>query len=178
MSLYSVFSTNPEDEKRGVEFSYTDSFGNIMFSVRLARAGGANKKFEQLHEKAMAPYRRVKKLDSSVTEAVYRKVFAEACALPGTWKFREVEGMTCEGNTCVKGEDGKLSWTPNTPKARMEDGFIKGIQVRSGEVVKDTVDNVYEVFQDLPELFLMLFQEAASRDAFRYEEREEDSKNS
>lgn len=183
MSLFSEFETSASDEANGVEFSYTNRFGEVVFKVRLARAGGANTKFEQVQEREMAPLRRTKNIAPSLREKVYRRVFAEACALPGTWQFKERLGMKVGDNTCniVKDEQGvatkELKWEPETPKNRTADGFIKGIEQRNGAVVPDTVDNVAATFEQLPELFLMLFQEATSRDAFRVEEIEEDSKN-
>ncbi len=183
MSLYSEFEVSSKNEQNGVDFTYTDDNGKPVFKVRLARAGGSNSRFDEVQEREMAPYRRQKKMSAQLREQIYRRVFAEACALPGTWMFKERAGMKCAGNSCDYAIDesgvktNQLAWTPEVPRARLADGFVKGIEQRDGTIVPDTAETVAVVFEALPELFLMLFREATSRDAFRVEDLEEDSKN-
>jgi hypothetical protein len=173
MSLYRQFATNPTLEAEGVEFTFNDSNAQPVFRVRLARAGGANKKYDTVREREMAPLRRIENPSSALLQKVARRVFAEACALPGTWQFKERIGHVCQGNTL--GSD--LVWSPAIPGCRTSDGFLKGIETKTGEVVTDTVENVVKVLEDLPELFMALAREANSIAAFKDEDLQDDSKN-
>lgn len=57
-AIFEVFETDPQREIEGVEIDYMG-----MFTVVLARAGGANKKFLQALEEETKPYRRALQLN-------------------------------------------------------------------------------------------------------------------
>lgn len=57
-AVFDVFETDPQKEVEGVEFDYMG-----LFTVRLARAGGANKDFAKVVEELTRPIRRALQLD-------------------------------------------------------------------------------------------------------------------
>lgn len=90
MSTYSAFQTNPELEQNGIQL---DLGGAGRF--KLARAGGANKKFEKAMMLASKPHRRAMQAESieeDTLRQILYSVYADAVLLG--W-----EGVT--------GEDGQ-----------------------------------------------------------------------
>jgi hypothetical protein len=95
-SIYALFQTDKTAEQEGIILNY-GRFGKI----RVARAGGSNKKFAKALEMGMRPHRSAGKagltglegLDDAVAEDILVRAFAESVVLG--W----------EG---VKGLDGKL----------------------------------------------------------------------
>lgn len=57
-AVYEIFETDPKKEIEGVEFDYLG-----MFTVVIARAGGANKAFNTALEEECKPYRRALQLN-------------------------------------------------------------------------------------------------------------------
>ncbi len=182
MRLFSEFKTDSSLESKGVEFTYTDGHGNPVFQLRLARAGGSNKRYDQVKDTQMAVYRKTRELSPEVIQKVARRTFAEACALPGTWKFMEYAGMRCDGNTCVAvlDEEGKptaeLKREPETPKRRLPDGWVKGIENSAGDLVPDTIDAIDQVLESLPDLYIRLAQESVDFKTYQAD-LEDDAKN-
>jgi hypothetical protein len=185
--LFSQFETDKKAEAEGVEFTFLGDDGEPVFRVRLARAGGANKLYDQVRERVSAPYRRLQKITDEVQHKISMEVFSEAVALPDTWEIKERDGLKCAGS-----EYGPLpkdpsdtnpnapveyGWLPEAPKGRSKDGFIRGIEWR-GTIVPATVENVYKVMDALPDLYAMLVRESMSHAAYRKEALAEDSKNS
>lgn len=82
-SIFDVFGTDTKREKEGAIFEYGD------IKVRVARAGGANAKFNRLMIAKMQPYRRLlqaqqNKIDDHTVALLRRiqtEVFAEAVVL-------------------------------------------------------------------------------------------------
>lgn len=175
--LFSQFETDKRSEAEGVEFTFTGNDGNPIFRVRLARAGGANKKYDQVRERVSAPYRRLQKITPEAQHQIGLEVFSEAVAIPTTWEMAEREGLKCQGNVYQKNEAGELVWLPEVPKGRSADGFIRGIEVND-EVVPSTVETVVKVMEALPDLYAMLAVESMSHEVYRKEAVEQDSKNS
>lgn len=94
MSIYNSFNTDPELEKRGVILD----FGNGEW-VRIARAGGGNKKFIQLFESLMKPYRRAFELgtmDDEKAAKIMHEAFAKAIVLE--WHITGPDGNEIEFN--------------------------------------------------------------------------------
>ena len=78
MSLYSQYKTNTEYETKGVTFE----FGT--YRVVLARAGGANSKFQKTLTTKLKPYRRAvqnNSLDSETEIRIMREAFIECCVM-------------------------------------------------------------------------------------------------
>lgn len=184
-AFFSDFSTRKDWEKEGVEYTW-EGVDGPMFRCRVARNGGGNDRVEKLREKLFAPLRRMRDPSDEVVHKIMRRVFAEACALPGSWQFREREGLKCEGNTYgyeldAEGNtvDGSaLQWRPERPKACREDGWVQGVETKPNSIEPDTADNVEKVFTALPELYSQIAAFATNVSNYRQEDLEEDSKNS
>ena len=86
---YELFKTDENLETKGVNLNYGD------FSIRVARAGGANKKYAKVFEAKIRPFRRAIQtdtMDPEVDRRIMAEVYAETVIIG--WK-----GM--------KGQDGK-----------------------------------------------------------------------
>ena len=73
MSIYSTFETDAASEADGIKLDFGD------FSFVVARAGGANKKFEQALKKRLDRYKRMIDFDA-LPEATARKAMIEVYA--------------------------------------------------------------------------------------------------
>lgn len=74
MSLHSMFATDPTLEKDGVWTVYDD------FRVRIARAGGANRKYQLAFQAKMKPHERSMQLgviSEDVSEKLMHDLYAE-----------------------------------------------------------------------------------------------------
>lgn len=92
MSVYKTFQTDDELEKRGILLD----FGNGEW-VRVARMGGGNKKFIQLFEASMKPYRRAFELgtmDDDKAAEIMHECFAKAIVLD--WNITGPDGEKIE----------------------------------------------------------------------------------
>jgi hypothetical protein len=91
MSLYKQFKTDENVEKDGVWLQYGLASNGKYTSIRIARAGGSNMKYQRLLEKKTKPYRRQLQMDMAdekVIESVLIEVYAEAVILD----WENVEG--------------------------------------------------------------------------------------
>lgn len=78
MSIYKLFGTDQNLERNGIVLEY----GEATFTV--ARAGGANKKFQSCVERKMRPYRsaiNAGTMDQKVAERLLAEAYAEAVIL-------------------------------------------------------------------------------------------------
>lgn len=94
MGVYSSFQTDDELEKRGIVLD----FGNGEW-VRIARMGGGNKKFIQLFEASMKPFRRAFELgtmDNEKAAEILHECFAKAIVLE--WHITGPDGKEIEFN--------------------------------------------------------------------------------
>lgn len=86
-SPYQMFKTDSNLEKDGIKLNYGP------FWIYVARAGGANKKFQKMLEARLKPYRRAiqtETLDESIAATILREVFAEGVVLGwGSEQFGE-----------------------------------------------------------------------------------------
>lgn len=86
MSIYKLFGTDPDLERNGIALEY----GDVTFII--ARAGGANRKFQSCVERVMRPYRSALASGTMDPETADRRLaecYAEAIIL--AW-----EGVTDE----------------------------------------------------------------------------------
>ena len=141
--MYELFQTDADAEKNGVFIDYGS------FRVKLARAGGANKRYNRLLEAKSKPYRRAiqtKTMDNELAEKLMRDVFVEVCIL---------------------GWDVKID----------DDEWKSGILNEKKEIVPFNKANVLRTFEMLPELFTDLSDQATLLSNYRLGELEEDAKN-
>jgi hypothetical protein len=86
-SPYKLFETNKDFEKSGITLDYGD------FWIKIARAGGANKKYEKVLQAKLRPFQaqlRTNTLDNAVAERLYREIYASAVILGwGSKEFGE-----------------------------------------------------------------------------------------
>lgn len=100
MNLYDMFKTDEKHESNGIELDYGDC------QIRIARAGGSNKKYGDLLSKRLKPYRRqmdTGTMDNTVAEKILAEVYAETVIIGWTnVKDREGNVMKFTKENCVK----------------------------------------------------------------------------
>lgn len=144
--LYKHFKTNADLEVNGVWLDYED----VNTRIRVARAGGSNKKFTRRLEALSRPHRRAIQADMMSNERIRKltmEVFIDTVILD--WQTRESE---------------EAEWT-------------KGISGPNGDVLEFTKDNVRQVLTELPELFDDIVDFAQKSAAFREEVLEAEAGN-
>lgn len=141
--MYDLFQTDEALEKDGVYIDYGS------FRVKLARSGGANKRYGRILEAKAKPYRRAiqtKTMDNDLAEKMMMDAFVETCII--AWETKIDEN---EWKSGILAEDKSLQ------------PFKK--------------ENVLKVFHRLPDLFIDLSEQATTLSNYRIGELEEDAKN-
>lgn len=139
MGMYDQFKTDGNLETSGIVIDYGD------FRVTIARAGGANKRFEKTLEQKTKAYKRAiatETLSNDKSKAILREVYAEAVVLK--WEVRKPAK-----------KDGE------------QDTWDLGIEGPSGDVLPYSTDNVIATFKALPDLFSDLMEQAQKVSLFR-----------
>lgn len=101
MSPYEMFKTDKKLEQDGIVLDYGS------FKITIARAGGSNRRFEQLLEARAKPLRRAMAIETPGlkrrVEPLLREVFAETVVL-GWENVRDAQGnvMPFSKENCVK----------------------------------------------------------------------------
>lgn len=144
MNPYSMFKNDENAEvNQGVVLNYGD------FRVRIARAGGANKKFGRLLTARLKPYKR--QLDTeTMQDEVAAKLMAEIYA-----------------------DSIILGWVSKNG----EDKFVEGIHAEDGSIVPYSREAVIGILTKLPDLFRDIQIQAAQVSLFRSVEQEKEAKN-
>lgn len=145
-NVYTAFETSQDLELNGILVDYG------TFRWRIARAGGANRKFASMLDRKLRPHRR----------AINAGVFDEDSAARIM--------AECFAETVVKGWDSKL--TDETGEERWEPVMIG----KAGERLEFTRENVVKVLLDLPALFEDLRAQSQEISNFLAAEREEAGK--
>jgi len=143
MGLYDSFKTDPEVERKGILLDYGS------FRIRIARAGGANKRFLKVLDHKTRPYKQALKaeqLDEDIADSVMAEVYADAVI---------------------------LGW-----ETKVDGQFKSGIESETGELLPFTAQNVTKTLLALPELFADIRQQSSQFQNFRALQREDDAKNS
>lgn len=149
MNLYQQFKTDSTVEKTGVLLEYGNNSQGKPICIRIARAGGANDRFNKRLEAVVKPYRRQIQTETIATEQVtklMRRVYAETVVLG----WENVELMD-------KNPDGSPAGT-FSPR-------------------EFTVEACLELFEDLPDLYQDVVEQAQRAALFRAELREADAGN-
>jgi hypothetical protein len=144
MEMYEMFRT---DKKAESEVGVILDYGN--FKIRIARAGGENKKFERIVTARMKPFRRQLEadlMDNEVAKGILIEAYADAVILG--WETRNKEG-----------------------------NFVIGIQDEKGIIQPYSRDNIIKAFMDLPDLFADVQEQSRKVSLFRSVELGEDLKN-
>lgn len=130
MSAYKSFKTDARHETEGVWFEYD------AFRYRLARAGGANKKFAKTMERLSRPHRRKIErnvMEEGVAEALLRRVYIESVIL--AWEVRDTNGDWTPGLETI---DGQI--IPGSPSAEDLDRLLEGIPDLFQQIQDDSND--------------------------------------
>ena len=138
------FKMSESCEQSGVIFDYGG------FRVRMARAGGSNKRYQKAMERETRPLKRAiqaEALPEGQANELVRRVFAEAIILD--WEVRQEDGT-----------------------------YTQGIEGPDGDVIPFTKENVIATLEELPELFDELQSAAAKASNYREAVLEADAKNS
>ena len=149
--LYESFETDPKTEREGIWQDY----GSCR--IRIARAGGSNKKYQKRLAAISHPYRRAiatDTLDPKTAIAIFAETYADAVILD--WETKVIDD-------------------PDTDSWHWQHGIeVKG----SVELLPATKQNIMAPLTALPELFRDLREQAESMTQFRVAVREEAAKNS
>ncbi len=149
MSMYDQLQTDPALETKGVEVDYGP------MRVTLARAGGANKKYERLLDVRSKPHRRAMKaetMDNDVALGIMREVYADSIVLH--WEAKNAKG-----------------------------GWEVGIEAKpkkAGDPIKIVPfnrDNVVQAMLDLPELLTWFKEDAEKLALYLVQHQEADTGN-
>lgn len=100
MSLYKNFATNTDLEKVGILLEYGNNSKGKPIAIRIARAGGANKRYENLLQARLKPYRRQLQCDmmsNELQEKILMEVYAESVVL-GWENVEDAEGNPMDFN--------------------------------------------------------------------------------
>ena len=106
MSIYRTFETDPQLEQEGIKLHYGFTNDGRPVKIRVARAGGANKRFAKILEEESEPYRRAietGQMDGRVADEVMQRVYARAIVLG--WENVEDENdepMECTFDNVMK----------------------------------------------------------------------------
>mgnify|MGYP000450573928 CR=1 FL=1 len=142
-SMFAQFTTNPELEMNGVEIDYGP------FMVTIARAGGANKRFQRVMTAKTKAHRRAiqtETLSEELASVILKEAYAEAVI---------------------------LNW-----QTKVEGKFKKGIESPTGgPLLPVTFTNIVATLEALPELFRDLQEQASRITLFRDTIMEDDAGN-
>jgi hypothetical protein len=146
---YDVFKTDKDMETTGVILDYGD------FRVKIARAGGANKKFGKLLTARLKPFKRqieIDSMDETVASGIMVETYVDAVILDMEVKDKE-------------------NGTDSNPV------YVQGILDPTGNVLPYNKENAVKFLTDLPELFKDIQAQAGQVALFRTEEQAEEIKN-
>ena len=82
--LYQAFETNKDLENSGIELDYGKNSKGAPIRIRIARAGGANKRFAKVLDRLLRPYKRQlanDQLSDDVAKDVMIQAYADAVVL-------------------------------------------------------------------------------------------------
>jgi hypothetical protein len=148
MSLYQKMQTSSRLETEGIWLHIEDN------RIRLARAGGKNTKFIAAAEKIAREHKRAMDfMGEAQGRKIFGKLYAEIIVLD--WLIQNNEGTIDEmGNPA--GED-----------TAPEDRYVRGVPSPDGTVIDFNVQNIVQVFDDIPDLLRIVKETAEDASLFR-----------
>lgn len=149
-SPYKLFKTDPEIELAGVVINYGDEAW-----FRIARAGGANKRYMNQMSERLKPFRRqlqTETMDEKVADRIVLEVFVDTILMG--WGSRVQD--------------------PNDPTKTVDADYIED---ENGNHLQFNRENALRVLTELPELFQALRAESDRMANFTLAVKEEDAKN-
>ena len=142
-SMYEAFRSDADAEKNGIILDYG------TFRVTIARAGGANKKYQRTLEALSRPYRRAIQMEQMSDE-----------------QARELLKVVY-ARTIVR------NWEVKVDKEKWE----VGIESPDGETIPFNEENILLTFSNLPDLFADIMDQAGKAALFRASLREQAAGN-
>lgn len=156
-NMYNQFATDANKEKTGILIDYGD------FRVTVARAGGANKKFGKVLEHHMKPLKRV--IDSGMlSDDKAQKLLADSYG----------QAIVLNWEVLVEQPIAPSDDDPNPGTSQV---WQQGIHGPDGNIMEFSHQNVLKVFQDLPDLFADIRDQAGDAANFRKALWDESAKN-
>lgn len=149
MSLYKKFKNDADKERNGVWVEYD---GAVQLLMR--RAGGLNEYYQKILRQKTEPHERKLRTNSLPPETVER-ILREAYAESIVSDWRTKTGKDDAGN----------------------DVFVPTIEDAEGKQISFTSGACAKLFEDLPDFFTMVREDATTRALFHSEAREDDAKN-
>lgn len=149
-SPYKLFKTEPDLELQGVVVNYGDEAW-----FKIARAGGANKRYLNMMGEKLKPFRRqiaTETMDEKVADRLVLEVFVDTILLGWGSKVED----------------------PENPGQTRDVDYIEG---PNGEHLEFGRENAMKVLGDLPELFQALRAESERLGNFNSAMKEDDAKN-
>ena len=150
---YASYAVNEDFETDGIWLT------EPAFGIKIARAGGRNKRYSARYEALTKPYKRAIQtgtLDKDTDESLSQKLYAEAVV-----KDWRVPAKLDDKNRPVRDKDGNVVWT----EGRIYDP-------ETFEVVPVTPEIVERTFRLNPELFRYVTAQANDVSLFRDEDAE------
>jgi hypothetical protein len=141
-SPFSQFKTNTDAETAGVWVSFGD------YEIKLARSGGANKRFMQVLDDYMQPHKRAQEmgiLDETTATGVLANVYADTIV---------------------------LAW-----RTKIDDKWESVLIGPDGQKIEFNRDNVVKLLTEVTDFFVIIRAQAAAYQTFKHEMRVLDGKN-
>jgi hypothetical protein len=154
MGLKGQFATDQTLETKGIVIDYGDD------RIRIARAGGGNKAFVRLLEAKTKPLRRaiaVGALDNDRSLVIMREIYADTIILG--WEVNVGTMTIPEWKSGIRPSDA-------------------GVEAKDdNELLPVNKENILKVFNNLPDLFIDIQQQASAGALFRAEINEQSAGN-
>jgi hypothetical protein len=145
---FDMFQTDKSKEQEGIVLNYSD-----VFWIQITRAGGSNDHYKRILTEKLKPFRRAiqtETIDEAASARLMREAVAEGIVLNwGTGRFPNGAGSI-----------------PSSPKSSF-----------AGEPIPFSAENVAKVFEELPDLFNDVYEQANKVSLFRATETEGDAGN-
>ena len=142
MSMYDTFGTDKDLEKTGIYLEYE------TFRIKVARAGGGNKRYAKSLEAHTRKYRRALQTETLSNDRAMELL-----------RLAYVDSVV-------------IDW-----EVKQGDDWVQGIETESGDLLPFTRKNVLETFKKLPDLFTEVQEQAGRATLYRQMVLEEDAGN-
>ena len=145
---FDMFQTDKSKEQDGIVLNYSD-----VFWIQITRAGGSNENYKRILTEKLKPFRRAiqtETIDEAASVRLMREAVAEGIVLNwGTGRYPEGAGSI-----------------PSSPSSSF-----------GGQPIPFSAANVTRVFEELPDLFNDVYEQANKVSLFRATETEGDAGN-
>lgn len=145
---FDMFQTDKSKEQEGIVLNYSD-----VFWIQITRAGGSNDHYKRILTEKLKPFRRAiqtETIDEAASARLLREAVAEGLVLNwGTGRFPDGAGFI-----------------PSSPTSSF-----------AGQPIPFNAENATKLFEELPDLFNDVYEQANKVSLFRATETEADAGN-